>query len=72
MNESTPGFVVKATTRIDQSLWISRASVEGNRTLVPRERADIFATRADAQAVIATMPRVFRGCVYIFTVQVAD
>jgi hypothetical protein len=72
MSESTPGFVVKATTHGGQSLWVSRSSVDGIRTLVFRERADVFATQTDAQVAIAKMPRVFRGCGYVFTVQVAD
>ena len=64
--------VVKATTRGGDPLWVSRASAEGIRTLVPREQADVFAARTDAHVALGEMPRVFGGCPYAFTVQVAD
>ena len=72
MSEATSGFVVKATMHGGQSLWVSRPSVDGIRTLVSRERADVFATPTEAHVAIGTMSRVFRGRAYIYTVQVAD
>jgi hypothetical protein len=65
-------FVVKATTRGGQSLWISRPGVDGLRTLVPRERADVFENQTDAHVAIGKMSRVFEGVGYIFAVEVAD
>jgi hypothetical protein len=65
-------FVVKATTRGGQSLWISRPGVEELRTLVPRERADVFKTQKEAHVAIGKMPRIFDGAGYIFAVEMAD
>jgi hypothetical protein len=66
------GFVVKATTRGGQSLWVSKPGVDELRTLVPRERADVFKTQTDAHVAIGKMPRVFEGMGYIFAVEVDD
>ena len=41
-------FVVKATSRNGQSLWISRPGVDELRTLVPRELAGVFESQTDA------------------------
>ena len=66
------GFVVKATSRRGRALWISRPGIDGLRALVPRERAEVFETEADAHVAIGKMPRVFDGMGYIFAVEVAD
>ena len=66
------GFVVKATTRAGQSLWVSRPGTDELRRLVPREQADAFENQTDAHVAISKMPRVFDGMGYIFAVEVAD
>jgi hypothetical protein len=72
-SEGAMGFVVKATTRAGQVLWISRPGLlEGIRSLVPLEQADVFETQTDARIAISKTPRVFDATTYIFEVEIVD
>jgi hypothetical protein len=67
------GFVVKATTRDGHFLWISRPGVlEGFRSLVPREQADVFESQTRARIAISNTPCVFDATTYIFEVEVSN
>jgi hypothetical protein len=72
MSQPTTGFVVRATARGGQSLWVSPPGADGLRTLVARDQAALFARHLDAHVAISKMPRVFEGRGYIFAVEVAD
>jgi hypothetical protein len=72
MGQPTTGFIVRATTRGGQSLWVSSPGADDLRTLIIRDRAEVFATQTDAHIAIGKMPRVFEGRGYIFAVEVAD
>ena len=55
MSESTASFVVKAITRDGQPLWISRPSLAGIRTLVPKESADVFAAAVSSAVAVVVL-----------------
>ena len=66
------GFVVKVTDgRSPFHSWLSPPNKGGVRTLAPRDMADVFQNRADAQAAIDTMPRILIDAGWVFSVEPA-
>ncbi len=65
-------FVVKLTSRTGGVSWLSTPSVDGIRTLVVRERAELFQTYQDAHVAIRKMPLDTDKSGAIFPVESAD
>jgi hypothetical protein len=66
------GFVVKATSAGGLEMWISIPHAGGHRVFGPREKAEVFRTRGEAQVAIGTMPRAFEHAGFTFTVETAE
>jgi hypothetical protein len=49
--------------------WLSEPNDKGMHLLVPRERAAVFQSFAEAGAAIDRMPPAFRGAGVVFTVE---
>ena len=61
-------FVVRATGATGM-YWLSEPNDKGMHLLVPRERAAVFQSFAEAGAAIDRMPPAFRGAGVVFTVE---
>ncbi|HET6326239.1 MAG TPA: hypothetical protein VFG04_16295 [Planctomycetaceae bacterium] len=61
------GFVAKATSAAGLEMWISPPRPANQRVFGPRENAEVFRTRGQAQSAIGQMPQAFHG--FKFTVE---
>jgi hypothetical protein len=68
----TMGFVIKATVRDGSTCWLTPVKADGIPTPGPREKAELFQTRKDAQDAIANMSRAFDHAGILFSVESAD
>jgi hypothetical protein len=65
-------FIVKATDPGGNVTWISRPNVDGFRSLVDRQLAEIFRDQSEACLAIDKMPRTFKDDGVILSVHSAD
>jgi hypothetical protein len=65
-------FVVKVIVRDGSACWLIPLKADGIRAPGPREEAEVFQTRKDAQDVIANMSRAFDHAEILFSVESAD
>jgi hypothetical protein len=66
------GFVIKTTIRNGSVCWLTPVKADGIRTPGPREKAEAFKTRKDAQNAIAKMSRAFDHAGILFSVESFD
>jgi len=64
-------YVIKASGRTEYPTWLSTPGLDGDRTLVRRESAEVFSDYAEASAVIAKLPRTFEDSGVVFSIEPA-
>jgi hypothetical protein len=64
-------FIIKAVSSTGLEMWISRERF-GNRTFGPREKAEVFRTRTEAQTGADKASQSFKDLDMRFTVEAAD
>jgi hypothetical protein len=65
-------FVIKMTLPTGNVCWVCAAKSFGVRTFGPREKAELFKRPADAQAVIANLPRSLLDGGTVLSVEATD
>jgi hypothetical protein len=65
-------YVIKASGRAGYVCWLGAPSEAGIRAFTPRQTASVFQTAADADAVIANLPRAFKEVGLIYSVESVD
>jgi hypothetical protein len=65
------GFVVRAVTVTGEVIWIGLFRYGGYRAFGPRETAEVFKTKLEAQAEIDKLPRPLVGSGVTFTIESA-
>jgi len=70
--KSETGFLVRAKSATGLEMWISVPRGGGHRVFGPREKADVFRTRGEAQAAIGQMPQSFEHAGFTFAIEGAD
>jgi hypothetical protein len=65
------GYVVRAASASGVKMWIAQSPPKCQRAFGPREKAEIFRTQKEAQAVIDTLADTFRRVGFEFDVETA-
>jgi hypothetical protein len=65
-------YVVMAVSASGCKMWISPPRQKGHPVFGPRKDAEVFRTKADAQAVIEKLPESFRQIGFNFEVESAS
>ena len=71
-SKASTGFVIKATSAAGLEMWVSPPRFGDHRTFGPREKADVFKTRGEADAAIGKLPVSFEHAGFMFSVESAD
>jgi hypothetical protein len=72
-DENAPmGFVIKAVNVSGLEMWVSPPRFGDHRTFGPREKADVFKTRGEADAAIGKLPVSFEHAGFTFSVESAE
>jgi hypothetical protein len=66
------GYVVRAASASGVKMWVAPTPPKTQRAFGPREKAEIFRTQKDAQAVIDTLADSLRRVGFEFDVETAS